>query len=82
MIQKEKIRICLEKDKDNGWDNQITAEITSMLMEKSTGQIMATLHAGDFSLDISFPRDQAEALNLLPGKKLILMFLSRDIEWR
>lgn len=82
VIQQEKICICLEKERQNGWDNQITGEITSMLMEKSSGHIMVTLHASDFSLNVSFSPDRAAALNLLPGKRLILMFHSRDIEWR
>ena len=82
MIQKEKIRICLERDQVNGYDNQITAEIIAMLMEKNSGHIMTTLAADNFSLNLSFSPDQAEALKLLPGKRLILMFHSRDIEWR
>lgn len=82
VIQQKKIRICLKKEKESGWDNQITGEITSMLMEKSSHHIMTTLQAKDFSLNIRFSPDQATALNLLPGKRLILMFHSRDIEWR
>jgi tungstate transport system ATP-binding protein len=82
VIQQEKLRICLEKEKKSGWDNQITGEITSMLMEKNSHHIMTTLQAKDFSLNISFSPDQATALKLLPGKRLILMFHSRDIEWR
>jgi tungstate transport system ATP-binding protein len=81
VIQQEKIRICHEKEKETR-DNQITGEITSMLMEKSSHHIMATLRVKDFSLNISFSPDQAAALKLLPGKRLILMFHSRDIEWR
>lgn len=82
VIQQDKIRICLEKEKEDGWDNQITGEITSMLMEKSAHHIMVTLQAKDFSLNIGFSPDRAAALNLLPGKRLILRFHSRDIEWR
>ncbi|MCP4717898.1 MAG: energy-coupling factor ABC transporter ATP-binding protein [Desulfobacteraceae bacterium] len=81
VIQKEKVRICLEKEKENS-DNQITGKIISMLMEKSCGHIMTTIQAKDFSLNLSFSPDQAEALKLLPGKKIILMFRSQDIEWR
>jgi tungstate transport system ATP-binding protein len=81
VIQKEKIRLRLEKE-EGSCDNQITGEVTSMLIEKNSGNIMTTLHAKDFSLDISLPPDQAQALKLLPGKKIILMFRSRDIEWR
>jgi len=82
VIQKEKIHVCLEKDMKNDCDNQITGEITSMLIEKSSGEIMTTIHASDFSLNISFSQSQAGALKLLPGKKIILMFHSRDIDWR
>ncbi len=81
VIQKEKIRICLEKEKGN-WDNQITCEITAMLIEKNSGHIMVTVHARDFSLNISFSPGQAAGLKLLPGKRLILMFHTQDIEWR
>ncbi len=82
VIQKEKIHICLERDQANGYDNQITAQIVAMLMEKNSGHIMTTLAADNFSLNLSFSPDQANALKLLPGKRLILMFHSRDIEWR
>jgi tungstate transport system ATP-binding protein len=82
VIQKEKIHICLERDQANGYDNQITAQIVAMLMEKNSGHIMTTLAADNFSLNLSFSPDQANALKLLPGKHLILMFHSRDIEWR
>jgi len=82
VIQKEKICIRLERKADNGYDNQITGEITSMHMEKKSSHIMTTIHAEDFSLDISFSLDQAKTLNLLPGKKLILMFRSKEVEWR
>jgi len=82
VIQQEKIRICREKEKKTGWDNQITGEITSMLMEKNSHHIMTTFQAKNFSLNIRFSPDQAAALKLLPGKRLILMFHSRDIEWR
>ena len=83
VIQQQKIQVCLEKEeKEEGWDNQITGEITAMLMEKSTHHIMATLQVRDFSLNLSFSPDRAAALNLLPGKRLVLRFHSRDIEWR
>ncbi|MCP3943083.1 MAG: energy-coupling factor ABC transporter ATP-binding protein [Desulfobacteraceae bacterium] len=82
IIQKEKIHIRLEKEKANGWENQITGQITSMVMEKNAELIMTTIQAKDFFIDISLSPDQAENLKLLPGKKIILMFSSRDIEWR
>jgi tungstate transport system ATP-binding protein len=82
LIQKKKITICLEKKENNGSDNQITGKITAMVMEKNAGNIMTTIQAGDFSLDINFSSEKAAVLKLLPGKKIILMFRSRDIEWR
>jgi hypothetical protein len=53
-----------------------------MVMEKNAGNIMTTIQAGDFSLNINFSSEKAAVLKLLPGKKIILMFRSRDIEWR
>lgn len=82
VIQKDKIRICLERDDTNGVDNQIFAEITTMRVEQDTGQIMTTLRVNDFALDLSLTPDQADTLKLLPGKRLVLMFHSRDINWR
>ncbi len=82
VIQKEKICIRLERKSDNGYDNQITGKIISMHMEKRSGQIMATIHAKDFTMDIGFSLAQARSLGLLPGKKLILMFRSQEVEWR
>jgi tungstate transport system ATP-binding protein len=83
VIPQEKIHVCLGKTKEKaGWNNQITGEITALLMEKSTRHIMATLRAKDVSLNLRFSPDQAAALTLLPGKQLVLRFHSRDIEWR
>lgn len=82
VIQTDQISIATEKNKDNGFDNQITAQIISLFLEKNTGHIMATLLAGDFSLDLSFSPDQAGTLGLMPGKEFILMFRSQDVEWR
>jgi tungstate transport system ATP-binding protein len=82
VIPQDKIHIFGEKKEQTQWDNQITGEITSLLMEKSTRHIMVALQAQDVSLNISFSPERAAALNLLPGTPLVLRFHSQDIEWR
>ncbi len=87
IIEKKKIHISLYKADSNGYDNQVTARVTSMLYEKKNGHILTSLdltnqNKNGFSLTLSFPPKQAEDLKLIPGKKIILMFQSRDIFWR
>ncbi len=82
VIQTDRISIATEKNRKNGYDNQIFGQIISLILEKNTGHIMATLLARDFSLNLSFSPDQAGALGLMPGKSLVLMFRSQDVTWR
>ena len=82
LIQKNKIRICLSRDRENGYDNQIKARITQMLLEKKSGNILTTIGINGFSLTLSLTPDQVSTLALHPGKEVILMFHSRDISWR
>lgn len=87
VIEKKKIHISLYKEDSNGYDNQVTALVSSMLYEKKSGHILTSLdltnqNRNGFSLTLSFPPKQAEDLKLRPGKKIILMFKSRDITWR
>lgn len=82
VIQTDRISIATGKNRENGFDNQIFGQIISLLLEKNTGHIMATLLARDFSLNLSFSPDQAGKLGLMPGKSLVLMFRSQDVMWR
>lgn len=82
VIKKEKILICLEKDMEKTFDNQITGEITSMLLEKKTGNSLTTISLADISLVFSFPIKKVFSMGLRPGKRLVLKFNSEDISWR
>lgn len=82
VIQTEKIFISNEKNNSREFNNQATGVILSMLLEKSSNHIMTTIQVGDFPLNLSFSPGKAAELGLQPGKKIILMFRSKDIEWR
>jgi len=82
VIALDKIKINLAKETNNGYDTQITARIIQMLLEQKTCTILTTLSMDGFSLSLSLKADQVSALRLNPGKKVILMFRSKDIAWR
>ncbi len=82
VIPQDMIKISLSKGKENGCDNQITAQIIQMILEPKTGNILTTLSMDNFSITLSLSRDQVSAQGLRPGKKVILMFRSGDISWR
>ncbi|MDD9303557.1 MAG: ATP-binding cassette domain-containing protein [Desulfobacter sp.] len=82
VIPKEKIKLCLSKENNNGYDNQIRASITQMLLEQKNNNILTTIQVDSFSLTLSLSHDQVKAQSLFPGKQIILMFRARDIAWR
>lgn len=82
VIPTDRLCISTKKNTTSKYDNQVTGQIISMLLEKSSNHIMTTLQVGDFSLDLSFSQGKAAELGIQPGKKIILMFRSKDIEWR
>lgn len=81
IIKKKNIIIALEKHSDTKALNQLSGHITSMLLEKKTRQIMASISIMDLSFVIRVTADQISSLNLYPGKKVVLKFHSNDIEW-
>ena len=81
IIRKKNISIALEKQPDNGILNQLSGHIVSMLLEKQTEYIMATISIHDLSFVLRLTSDQISSLDLYPGKKVILKFHSHDIEW-
>lgn len=82
VIPQNRVKIDLSKDNGKGYDNQITAQIIQMILEQKTGNILTTLSMDNFSITLSLNRDQVSAQGICPGKKVILMFRSRDIAWR
>jgi tungstate transport system ATP-binding protein len=81
IINKKNISIDLEKQLGNSRLNQLSGHIISMLLEKKSKHIMATISIHDFSLILQLSPDQIIGLDLYPGKKVILKFLSQDVEW-
>jgi tungstate transport system ATP-binding protein len=81
IIRKKNISIVLEKQPGNGSINQLSGHIISMLLEKKSKQIMATISIHDFSLILQLSSDQISDLDLYPGKRVILKFLPQDVEW-
>ncbi|HCY84085.1 MAG TPA: tungsten ABC transporter ATP-binding protein [Desulfobacteraceae bacterium] len=80
IIQKRKIDIKLTRD--NGADNQISAVITQMLLEKKSGNILTTIALDGFTITLSISPDQVASQNLHPGKPIIISFNAADISWR
>ncbi len=81
IIRKKNMVINLEKQSGNGHINQLSGHITSMLLEKKSETIMATISIHDLSLIVLLSPDQISGLDLYPGKKVILTFHSHDVEW-
>lgn len=81
IIRKKNISIDLEKQADSGILNQLSGHIASMLLEKKTGHIMATVSINDFSFVVRLTPEQISRLELYPGKKVVLIFSPHDVEW-
>lgn len=81
VIKKKHISIDLEKQEEKSFLNQLPGHITSMLLEKKTDLIMATIAIGELSFDLRLTPGQITHLNFYPGKKVILKFCSTDVEW-
>ncbi|MBU1341299.1 MAG: ATP-binding cassette domain-containing protein [Proteobacteria bacterium] len=81
VIRKKSISIDLEKQADQSFLNQLSGQIASMLLEKKTGHIMATIYIHDLSFVLRLTPGQISSLDLYPGKKVILKFQSTDVEW-
>ena len=81
IIRKQCISISLEKQPDNSRVNQLSGQIVSMLLEKKTGHIMATISIHDLAFVLRLTPAQTSSHDLYPGKKIILRFHSGDVEW-
>ena len=81
IIRKHNISIALKKQPGSSLLNQLSGHITSMLLEKKTGHVMATISIHDLSLILRLSPGQISSLDLYPGKKVILKFYSNDVEW-
>lgn len=81
MIKKEHIFLDLEKQEEHGTLNQLSGQVTAMLLEEKTGLIMATIAIHDISFVIRVSPDEITNLKLYPGKKVVIKFYLGDIEW-
>ena len=81
ILRKKNITVGLEKRPDKRFDNQLSGNISSMLLEKKSKNILATVAICDFSIITRLTSDQISSLDLYPGKKVILKFHSKDLEW-
>jgi len=81
IIRKKSISIDLKKQADLTTLNQLSGHIASMLLEKKSRHIMASISIHDLSFVLRLTPDQISSLNLYPGKKIILKFYQDDIEW-
>jgi tungstate transport system ATP-binding protein len=81
VIQKKNISMALERQADHAGLNQLSGQIASMLLEKKSGHIMATVLIHDLSFVLRITPDQISLLQLYPGKKVILKFKAEDVDW-
>ena len=81
IIRKKRVFIDLEQQEESESLNQLSGQISSMLFEKKTGLIMATVTIHDTSFVVRLDPDEITNLKLHPGKKVILKFYLHDIEW-
>jgi tungstate transport system ATP-binding protein len=81
IIRKKNISLGLEKQAEHDSLNQLSGHITSMLLEKKNGYIMASISIHDLSFILRLIPDQISNLGLYPGKKVFLKFQSNDVEW-
>ncbi|MCG8686958.1 MAG: ATP-binding cassette domain-containing protein [Desulfobacterales bacterium] len=82
VITQDRITLSRSKKQGNGYGNQVTAQVTQMLLEQKTGEILTTLAMDNFTLTLSLSPDQISNLELQPGMDIILMFNTKDIAWR
>ncbi len=81
IIRKENISIDIKKQTEHLSLNQLSGEIATMILEKKTHHIMATISIQDLSFILRLLPEQVTQLNLYPGKKVILKFDTDDVEW-
>ncbi|NOX34497.1 MAG: ATP-binding cassette domain-containing protein [Deltaproteobacteria bacterium] len=81
VIKKDSISIDLKKQAGDSGLNQLSGLLASMLLEKKSGHIMATVSIHDLSFVLRLTPDKISRLNLYPGKKVILRFHSNEVEW-
>ena len=81
IIRKKRVFIGLEQQEESESLNQLSGQIASMLFEKKTGLIMATVTVHDTSFVVRLSPDEITNLTLHPGKRVILKFDQHDIEW-
>jgi tungstate transport system ATP-binding protein len=81
VVRKDNISIALEKQADSHNLNQLEGHLTTMILEKKTGHIMADISIDDLSFVLRLTPDQISSLTLYPGKKVTLKFNTDDVEW-
>ena len=81
IIRKKRVFIGLEQQEESESLNQLPGQIASMLFEKKTGLIMATVTVHDTSFVVRLSPDEITNMELHPGKKVVLKFYKHDIEW-
>ena len=81
IIRKKRVFIELKQQEESESLNQLSGQIASMLFEKKTGLIMATVTVHDTSFVVRLNPDKITNLKLHPGKKVVLKFDQHDIEW-
>ena len=81
VIRKQSISLRTEKLLGNQPVNQLSGHIVSMLLEKKTGHVMATVSIHDLSFVLILNRDRISRYGFYPGRKVILNFQPVDVDW-
>ncbi len=81
IIRKKDMSIHLEKHAGKSHFNQLAGIISSMLLEKKSKTIMASISIQDLSFTLKLSPDKIGQLDLYPGKKVFLKFAPGDVDW-
>ncbi len=81
VIRKKRIFIEHERQQSTAGLNQLSGRITSMHLEKNSLLIMTAVRVSDMTFVLGLSPDKITKLALYPGKKVILKFYKKDVEW-
>lgn len=82
VVPKKQLRLSPAMNTGESIANQVPATITHMLLEKKTGQILATLDMAGLTLTVSLTPNQVSQMDLVPGRGIILVFSPDEVSWR
>jgi tungstate transport system ATP-binding protein len=81
LLRKQHIALDIKQQESQPQLNQLTGNLTTMMLEGKTGFILATITCQDLTFVLRLTPDQVRDYALCPGKEVLLKFNASDIEW-